>query len=170
VDFSFPELPAHPVNARQPVSFPNIFRMKISLRFESPPQKRGTIATFSCSGICATQPEWMVHAQTTLGNGAHDATRLSFSSNRAAFGSSVDARCCGQCRSDRSKGRTRSRPWLGPWTRLSTVWLEPRAQGRLARPWLPTRSLEEGLVLKSNRLPSRTSSTVPPTTPVPRCP
>ena len=44
------------------------------------------------------------------------------------------------------KGRAWS--WLGSRARwLSSVWLEPRAQGRPARPWLPARSLEEGLVL-----------------------
>ena len=38
--------------------------------------------------------------------------------------------------------------WLGSRARwLSSVWLEPRAQGRLARPWVPARPLEEGLVL-----------------------
>ena len=41
------------------------------------------------------------------------------------------------------------RSWLGSRARwLSSVWLEPRAQGRLARPWVPARPLEEGLVLK----------------------
>jgi len=49
-----------------------------------------------------------------------------------------------QGRSDRSKGRS----WLGSRARwLSSVWLEPRAQGGLARPWVPARSLEEGLAL-----------------------
>jgi len=38
------------------------FRKKISLRSESPSQKHGTIAIFSCFDICATQPEWMIHA------------------------------------------------------------------------------------------------------------
>ena len=32
-------------------------------------------------------------------------------------------------------------------TVVTSVWLEPRAQGRLARPWVPARPLEEGLVL-----------------------
>jgi hypothetical protein len=42
------------------------FRKKISLRFESPPQKRGTIAIFSCSDTCAAQPEWMVSMRKLL--------------------------------------------------------------------------------------------------------
>jgi hypothetical protein len=36
---------------------------------------------------------------------------------------------------------------LGARLRLSPLWLEPRAQGGLARPLVPARSLEEGLAL-----------------------
>jgi hypothetical protein len=49
-------------------------------------------------------------------------------------------------------GRGHGHGW-GSRTRLSSVRLEPRPQGRLARPRLPARSLEEGLVLRLNRMP-----------------
>jgi len=100
---------------------------------------------------CETQDGTDTHAQITTGDGAHAANRSCFASISAARSKSTSARCRGQRRSDRSKGRAWS--WLGSRTRwLSSVWLEPRAQGRLARPWVPARALEEGLVLSKKGL------------------
>ena len=97
---------------------------------------------------CETQDGTDTHAQITSGDGAHAANRSYFASISDARSKSTSARCRGQRRSDRGKGRAWPRSWLGSRARwLSSVWLEPRAQGRLARPWVPARPLEEGLVL-----------------------
>jgi hypothetical protein len=113
------------------------------------PQLSGTIAIFSCSESRRIDIWDGRYAQITSGNDALAGNRFCFASISNAGRISVAARRpCGQHRSDRS-GRAWLGPqaWLGARPRLSSVRLEPRPQGGLARLWLPARSLEEGLVL-----------------------
>jgi hypothetical protein len=82
------------------------------------------------------------YAQITSGNDAHAGNRFCFASISDAGRISVAARRCGQHRSDRS-GR---RQGWGASTVIARL-VGARPQGGLARLWLPTGSLEEGLVL-----------------------
>ena len=115
-----------------------------NLRTESASNARNYCHFFPVVTPCEPQDGSDTHAQITSGDGAHAANRSYFASISDARSKSISARCRGQRRSDRSKGRS----WLGSRARwLSSVWLEPRAQGGLARPWVPARSLEKGQVL-----------------------
>src|SRR5829696_8829885 len=136
-------------------------------------KSRGTVATFSCSDLVFNSGAGG-HAQTTIRNRNRNTNCFDVAGHGAACGPYDDPRFSGQGRSDRGKGRARPRAWLGPRARLSSVWLEPRPEGRLARAWLPARSLEEGLVLKPDgqQLPSGATKLPSGATirPVPRCP